>query len=232
MSRHRDPASARRRSLTDNDGMRLDHLSFAAGPDGLAGTAERIGGLLGATFLDGGVHPRFGTRNMVLPLADRTYVEIVEALDHPASDKAPFGQAVKARSAAGGGWLGWVAAVDDITAFEQRLGRAAVDGNRHRPDGVELRWRQIGVNGTIADPQLPFFVEWESPADQHPSVGADERFSLACLEIAGDPLRVSEWLGEPVESPLEDVKVEWVSPNGTPGVLAVHFQTPNGLVRF
>ena len=27
--------------------MRLDHLSFAAGPDGLAGTAQRIGGLLG-----------------------------------------------------------------------------------------------------------------------------------------------------------------------------------------
>ena len=27
--------------------MRLDHLSFAAGPDGLAGTAERLGGLLG-----------------------------------------------------------------------------------------------------------------------------------------------------------------------------------------
>ncbi|MCW2773730.1 MAG: hypothetical protein JWN91_2056, partial [Nocardioides sp.] len=33
--------------------MRLDHLSFAAGPDGLASTAQRIGGLLGKDFVDG-----------------------------------------------------------------------------------------------------------------------------------------------------------------------------------
>ena len=212
-------------------GMRLDHLSYAAGPDGLVGTAERLGRLLGREFTDGGVHPRFGTRNMTLPLADDTYLEVVEALDHPASDKAPFGQAVKARSSLGGGWLGWVVAVDDIASVEERLGRAAVIGSRHRPDGTELRWRQIGVNGLISDPQLPFFIQWESPTELHPSAGADGAFSLACLEIAGDPQRVSEWLGVTVEAPLEDIKVEWVAPHGTPGVIAVQVQTPTGLVR-
>lgn len=211
--------------------MRLDHLSFAAGPDGLVSTAQRIGGLLGRDFVDGGVHPRFGTRNMILPLAGETYLEVVEVLDHPASDKAPFGQAVRARSALGGGWLGWVVAVDDITVVERRLGREAVVGSRHRPDGTELRWKQIGVNGLIADPQLPFFIEWDSPAELHPSTGADDAFSLACLEIAGDPQRVSEWLGETVEAPLEDVKVEWAAPNGTPGIVAAQFQTPSGLIR-
>ena len=115
--------------------MRLDHLSYAAAPDGLAATARRIGGLLGKDFTDGGIHPRFGTRNMILPLADSTYLEIVEVLDHPASDKAPFGQAVRARSALGGGWLGWVVSVDDITEVERRLGRESAPGNRHRPDG-------------------------------------------------------------------------------------------------
>ena len=85
--------------------MRLDHLSFAAGPDGLAATVQRISDLLGEPFQDGGVHPRFGTRNRILPLRDDTYLEVVEVLDHPASDKAPFGQAVRARSADGGGWL-------------------------------------------------------------------------------------------------------------------------------
>lgn len=211
--------------------MRLDHLSFAAGPDGLASTAQRIGGLLGKDFVDGGVHPRFGTRNMILPLAGGTYLEIVEVLDHPASDKAPFGQAVRARSALGGGWLGWVVAVKDIAVVEQRLGREAVIGSRHRPDGTELRWRQIGVNGLIADPQLPFFIQWDTPSELHPSADADPAFSLACLEIAGDPQRVSEWLGETVEAPLEDVKVDWAAPNGTPGIVAAQFQTPNGLVR-
>ncbi len=153
---------------------------------------------------------------MILPMAADTYLEIVEVLDHPASDKAPFGQAVRARSALGGGWLGWVVAVDDIAVVEQRLGRQSVAGNRHRPDRTELLWRQIGVNGLIGDPQLPFFVQWQSPPELHPSAGADGRWSLACLEIAGDPRRVSEWLGETVEAPLEDVKVDWVAPHGTP----------------
>ena len=211
--------------------MRLDHLSFAAGPDGLAATAQRLGGLLGHDLVDGGVHPRFGTRNMTLPLAGGTYLEVVEVLDHPASDKAPFGQAVRARSALGGGWLGWVVAVDDIAPIEERLGRKAVLGNRHRPDGTELLWKQVGVNGLISDPQLPFFVEWISDPGLHPSGGAEGGWSLACLEIAGDPQRVSEWLGETVEAPLEDIKVEWVAPNGTPGIVAVQLQTPNGLVR-
>ena len=211
--------------------MRLDHLSYAAGPDGLASTAQRIGGLLGREFVDGGVHPRFGTRNMIMPLAGSTYLEIVEVLDHPASDKAPFGQAVRARSALGGGWLGWVVAVDDLAPHEERLGRSAANGNRHRPDGHELLWRQLGVRGLQADPQLPFFIQWEGDPGDHPSTGATGRIALKSLEIAGDPARVSDWLGQPVEHPLEDVDVDWVAPNGTPGLVAVTFETASGLVR-
>src|SRR4051795_12152960 len=134
--------------------MRLDHLSYAAGPDGMRATAARLSDLLGEPFVEGGIHPRFGTRNMVLPLCQGTYLEVVETLDHPASDKAPFGQAVKARSESGGGWLGWVVAVDDLAAIEARLGRPAVSGHRRRPDGVDLTWRQIGVLDLLDDPAL------------------------------------------------------------------------------
>lgn len=211
--------------------MRLDHIVFAAGPDGLVATADRLSKLLGEDFVDGGLHPRFGTRNRILPLTDGTYLEVVEVLDHPASDKAPFGQAVRARSELGGGWMGWVVSVEDITPLEERLGREAVKGNRHRPDGTELLWKQLGVKGLQSDPQLPYFVQWETDAALHPSTGSTGRISLEALEIAGDPARVTEWLGAPVEQPLEDVKVEWVAPNGTPGIVAVSFQTPNGLVR-
>jgi hypothetical protein len=211
--------------------MRLDHVSYAAGPDGLKSTAARIGALLGEDFRDGGIHPRFGTRNMVLPLTGGTYLEVVEVLDHPASDKAPFGQAVRARSALGGGWLGWVVSVDDISLIEEGLGRESVQGNRHRPDGFELRWRQIGVKGLQSDPQLPFFVQWESPAEQHPSTGATGGVRLATLEIAGDPKRVSDWLGHCADRPLDDFAVDWVAPHGTPGVVAVQFDTADGTVR-
>ena len=211
--------------------MRLDHVSYAVSNSELGSTVNRLGTLLGATFRDGGVHPRFGTRNFVLPLAGGSYVEVVAPLDHPATDSAPFGKAVKARAEEGGGWLGWVVGVDDIAPLEARLGRKAVNGNRHRPDGTELLWKQLGVKGLQADPQLPFFIEWDVAPTLHPSVGATGKVSLECLEIAGDPARVSEWLGQSVDAPLEAVKVEWVAPNGTPGIVAAQFQTPNGLVR-
>ena len=213
-------------------GMHLDHLSFAVGPDGLAGTTERLSGLLGESFVDGGIHPRFGTRNRVLPLTDGQYLEVVEVLDHPASDKAPFGQAVRARSEAGGGWLGWVVSVDDIGPVEKRLEREAVQGNRHRPDGVELRWKQLGVKGLQSDPQLPFFVQWETPASEHPSQGADRQ---ACRwrrsRSPVTPTGCRPGSDTPYEHRIGTFEVEWVAPNGTPGIVAATFATPNGPVR-
>lgn len=210
-------------------GMRVDHVSYAAEQDGLRATAERLSQRIGVEPVDGGIHPRFGTRNVILPLAHDRYVEIVEVLDHPASDKAPFGQAVRARSEAGGGWLGWVIAVDDISTVEHRIGREAVDGNRYRPDGVELKWRQVGVNGLISDPQLPFFVQW---ADQtvHPSVGAHTQVTIDGLQIAGDPERVREWLDLPPDRVSTVIDFTFVAPHGTPGLLAVTFDTPAGKV--
>jgi hypothetical protein len=211
--------------------MRLDHVVYAAEGDGLDATVARLSRMLGAPFADGGVHPRFGTRNKILPLAGGQYFEVVEVLDHPAVDKMPFGQAVRARSAEGGGWLGWVVAVDDIAPIEQRLGRASYQGHRTRPDGVELFWRQIGVTGLMNDPQLPFFVSWSIDPSIHPSVGASGDIALARLEIAGDPQRLADWLGQPESHPLEDVQVEWIALHGTPGLQAAHFSTPAGMVR-
>ena len=204
-------------------------MSYAAEHDGLQATAERLSKLIGVDPVDGGIHPRFGTRNVILPLAHDRYVEVVEVLDHPASDKAPFGQAVRARSENGGGWLGWVVAVDDIKPVEERIGRQSVEGNRHRPDGVELKWRQLGVKGLISDPQLPFFVQWEDRS-LHPSVGAHTEVTIEGLQIAGDPARVREWLDLPPEGTSTVIDFTFVAPHGTPGLLAVTFATPTGTV--
>ena len=209
--------------------MRLDHVSYAAAPGHLADVVQRIGAAVGAGFTDGGLHPRFGTRNFVLPLAGGTYLEVVGALDHPAADRAPFGQAVKARAEAGGGWLGWVVAVEDLAPVEERLGRPAVAGHRVRPDGFDLRWQQIGVLDLIADPQLPFFISWETGPDEHPSSGGG-RVAIERLELAGDPDTVTDWLGGPADHPLEDVAVDWVEAED-PGLVAVHFATARGTIR-
>jgi hypothetical protein len=209
--------------------MRLDHLSFAAGPDGLVETTRRLSADLGATFLDGGFHPRFGTRNAILPLTAGHYLEVVEVLDHPAADKAPFGQAVRARSEAGGGWLGWVVAVDDLGPIEQRIGRPPVDGHRHLPDGTTLEWQQLGVKDLQVDPQLPFFVRWLSDPAIHPSVNGHQ-IELLKIVLAGDRRRINDWLGGRFESVLRDVDVDWTQPNGRPGLVAAVFSTPRGEV--
>jgi Glyoxalase-like domain len=209
--------------------MHLDHLSFAAGPDGLEATARRLGAQLGVSFRDGGFHPRFGTRNRILPMTDRHYVEVVGVLDHPAAEKAPFGQAVRARSAEGGGWLGWVVAVDDLAPLERRIGRPAVEGHRHLPDGTVLTWHQLGIKDLLVDPQLPFFVKWSGDA-VHPSVGGRE-VELLKIEIAGDQERVNSWLGGPSEEILDDVDIEWCRPRSRTGLAAAIFSTPRGEVR-
>lgn len=211
--------------------MHVDHLTFAAGPEGLASTVNRLGRLLGEEFKDGGFHPRFGTRNNILPLTRGRYIEVAEVLDHPVAEKAVYGQAVRARSEVGGGWLGWVISVDDLTPIEQRLEREAVVGSRHFPDGRLLEWRQIGAKGLITDPQLPYFVTWKSPDDVLPSALPGD-ISLTTLEIAGSRHRVEEWIGHQLPDVFDGVNIEFTSPNGHPGINAAVFATPDkGLVR-
>jgi hypothetical protein len=180
--------------------MRMDHVSYASEHDGLAATTERIASALGVEAVKGGVHPRFGTRNMIIPLSGHKYLE------------------------------GWCVEVDDLAPFEERLGRAAVNGNRKFPDGRELVWKQIGILGLIADPQVPYMLKWEGDPELHPSNAYPSNVKMSALTIAGSAERVTEWLGVPVEKPLEDVAVNWLAPRGTPGILSVTFETATGAV--
>jgi hypothetical protein len=212
--------------------MQLDHLSYVAGPEGLGACAQRLGSWLGAGFRDGGIHPTFGTRNFVLPLAGGCYLEVVAPLDHPAADRAPFGRAVLDRSRAGGGWLAWVVRVADITSIEVRLDRPARHGHRRRPDGVVLSWWQLGIRDLTEDPQLPFFIQWESDDDHHPSVGGDQ-VALRRLEIAGEESTVDDYLGvSAARDPLDGVQVSWsTEADEDNGLVAAVFDTPRGEVR-
>ena len=213
--------------------MRLDHVSYVTSHDQLADTVQRLGSRLGSTFVDGGVHPRFGTRNFTLPLQNGHYIEVVCPLDHPASDASPFGKAVSRRAAEGGGWLTWVVAVDDVAAIETRLGRPAVDGHRTKPDGTDIRWKQIGVLGTLEDRQLPFFIEWIE--NHHPSTDGKAVAKIVKVEIAGDEATITDYLGSGTTQALGDnVEVVWLSPednDGENGIVAVHLNTPTGVVR-
>ena len=206
--------------------MRVDHIIFASGPQGIKADVACLAEQLGADSKEGGFHPRFGTRNCIIPLANSRYLEVVEVLDHPAAEKAPFGQAVRARSEMGGGWLGWAVSVDDIAPFEERLERAAVPGSRQFPDGRILEWRQLGVRGLMADPQLPFFLQWVSNVQLRPTA-LGSALRLTEIQISGSADRLSEWLGVPVNDSLDGVHLDLVAPNGHPGITQVTFESPS-----
>lgn len=206
--------------------MRLDHVSYACAPGQLAEVVQRIGSDLGAPFTDGGIHPSFGTRNFILPLAEGTYIEVVAALEHPAAEKAPFGRAVRQRAEEGGGWLAWVIAVDDISSVEKRLGRPSVPGHRIRPDGSELKWRQIGVLDLLDDPQMPYFIEWDALSEHPSSPGGEVR--LASIEMCGDERELAAWI-VPDGTPAS-MSVTWIEADDR-GIAACNFLTPRGFVR-
>ena len=211
--------------------MRLSNLTFAAGPDGLAPAVARLEDALGVSFRDGGFHPRFGTRNNILAVDGGRYLEVVEVLEHPAAEKAVFGQAVRARSELGGGWMAWVLQVDDMAPLEERLTRKAVHGSRLFPDGRRLEWDQIGIKGLLADPQLPFFVRWTSPEEVRPAALAPAPVDIVEIRLSGSPERVSEWIGIDELGPVFDgVALTFNSPNGHPGIEAVTFRCPKGIV--
>lgn len=212
--------------------MRLDHVSYVASHDELVDVVQRFGYSLGASFIDGGMHPSFGTRNFVLPLKNDMYIEIVCPLDHPATDKMPFGRAVTRRANIGGGWMTWVCSTKDIAPVEKRLGREAMEGHRRRPDGFDLKWKQIGLIEFIENPTRPFFIQWISEMNEHPSRAASSDLYISKIEIAADPGDINQYLGESNGHPLEEVEVEWLTPTQDEvGLVAVHVTTPNGTVR-
>ena len=161
--------------------MRLDHVSYVASHDQISDVVNRIGSQLGTSFVDGGIHPKFGTRNFTAPLLNKQYIEVVCPLDHPATDATPFGKSVKKKAEEGGGWLAWVLETESIEEIEKGLNRKAVVSSRIKPDGTKLEWYQIGVDDVLSNIKTNFFIKWIS--SNHPSADGTAKAILKNFEI-------------------------------------------------
>jgi hypothetical protein len=212
--------------MVQNCPMRLDHVSYVTSHDQLADTVQRLGSRLGTTFVDGGIHPRFGTRNFTAPLLDGKYIEVVCPLDHPATEQTPWGKAVSKKAQEGGGWLTWVFSTEDISPIEEKFGRKAVDGHRTRPDGTDLKWKQIGVKEITDSRELPFFIEWLT--EDHPSKDGSTVSKIEKIVISDKDQLSDSWFKEEILAALGDVTIEWVDPSTNDdqsGIVAVHLST-------
>jgi hypothetical protein len=212
--------------------MRLDHVSYVASHDQISDVVNRIGSQLGTAFIDGGIHPKFGTRNFTAPLLNGQYIEIVCPLDHPATDATPFGKAVKRKADSGGGWLTWVFSVSDISLIEDKFGRKAVEGNRRKPDGTELKWKQIGVNEITEEKDLPFFIQWL--VTNHPSSDGKAISKLKNIKIASNERLANSLFKESIDKSLGEYSIEWVdvkSNENLNGIISLKFEGPNGITQ-
>lgn len=171
----------------------IDHVIL-----GVADLEETAAALLERTGLgsvEGGRHPGRGTANRIVPLGSG-YVELLAVVDQAEALRSSWG--VWARSA-GEGLTAWCVAVPDMDARCDRLGLEPAAWSRIRPDGVELHWRLAGVEQALADPLLPFFIEWAVPAGLHPqAASAPHRTTptgIERLSLTGDAARLAAWLG-------------------------------------
>ena len=212
--------------------MRLDHVSYVTSHDQLADTVQRLGSRLGTTFVDGGIHPRFGTRNFTAPLLDGKYIEVVCPLDHPATEQTPWGKAVSKKAQEGGGWLTWVFSTEDISPIEEKFGRKAVDGHRTRPDGTDLKWKQIGVKEIEESRELPFFIQWLT--EDHPSKDGKAVAKISKIIMIDEKQLQDSWFKDEITSSLAEVEIDWIEStnnDGEKGIIMIEFTTPEGIKK-
>jgi hypothetical protein len=217
--------------MVQNSTMRLDHVSYVTSHEQLADTVQRLGSRLGSTFVDGGIHPRFGTRNFTCALKNGQYIEVVCPLDHPATEQTPWGKAVSKKANEGGGWFTWVFSTEDIAPIEEKFGRKAVEGHRTRPNGTDLKWKQIGVKEIVEAPEFPFFIEWLT--QDHPAQDGQPVASISKIVIADEKKLAGSWFSDEILSSLEKVELAWVDPvsqDGQVGITEVMFTVNNSQV--
>jgi hypothetical protein len=148
----------------------LDHILL--GCSDLTRGIDFVAQHTGVRAAFGGVHPGRGTRNALLSLGEKHYLEII-ALD-PLQSGAPdhYGLAKLPEPRL----VGWAAHPGNLNSFATRLRDADIafdgpnPGSRKRPDGRLLQWKTLNLKDD-RDGLLPFFIEWSADT-VHPSVDA------------------------------------------------------------
>jgi hypothetical protein len=174
----------------------VDHVLIAVAD--LEDAAREFEARYGLASVEGGHHPGWGTANRIVPLGG-AYLELVAILDEQQAAHNPLGQWIGRVRPAPTAMLGWAVRSDDLDSAAGRLGLMPLPGFRETRDGSTLRWRLAGLEQAVAEPSLPFFIEWAEgtpfPGDiavRHPA-GAVE---IARLDLTGDPDRLRSWLGD------------------------------------
>ncbi len=140
----------------------IDHILIAV--DDLE-IASEVYENLGFQVLQGGTHPKMGTHNALVPLADGSYLELIGIWDHALAEQ--FSPSVAAAMRQNNRLAAFALASDDLDADVAAI-RArgfeisdAREGERERPDGQRVAWR----TAFSPDTRFPFLIQDVTPRE-------------------------------------------------------------------
>lgn len=131
----------------------------------------------------GGRHPGAGTRNALVSLGKRTYLEIMG----PDPEAATGSSKTRLGALASLTPVGWAIGTTTLAQDAVRLRDVGFEtgtpsqGSRVQPDGLVLRWTSLSVR--LPDTRhSPFFIEWDRDT-RHPASTSPPRCRLEALMI-------------------------------------------------
>jgi hypothetical protein len=130
----------------------------------------------------GGSHPGRGTRNALVSLGGRHYLEIIAP--DPAQAGVADELAASLKKLMAPRLITWAAASTNLEVTLSRFDAEKVThsparpGSRKRLDGRELSWRTTGVESEFGE-LIPFFIDWGTTP--HPSADAPSGARLVAL---------------------------------------------------
>ncbi len=208
----------------NQEALELDHLLYAT-PDVDATVAE-LEDRFGVEFRPGGRHPAWATRNRILPLGDRLYLEVIGP-DHDAP--APERPRILGLDTLAAPSLRWWAVrpfLLPLTCGEfETAGYVPgeiIQGRRELEAGGELAWQMTDPHTRLLDGLLPLVIDWEYDS-AHPGDDSTPGVNLSDFRLEHPDHAV---LG-PV---FENLRLQPVHAADSPALVA-RFDTPNGVVE-
>jgi glyoxalase-like protein len=203
----------------------VDHLLLGvADLDRGIAWVERLTGVKPAV---GGTHPGAGTRNALISLGGRQYLEIIA----PDPGQPSYNFHIDVRTLDEPRLITWAATTTDVNEIAKQAREAGHqifgprDGSRARPNGKVLKWKTVGVVnkfGLGGVEPVPFFIEWAADS-LHPSQDSPKGCELQSFEIEHpNPVGMSEM--------LKKLGIEAKVRQGKEARLAAALRTPKGKV--
>jgi len=200
----------------------LDHLVYAT-PD-LETTCRDLEIRLGVRASAGGQHPGRGTRNALISIGPRAYLEIIGP-DSLQPETRPVWFGIDQLTAPK--LVTWAVRIGRLEAFVKEISPNAKvgivrSGSRKTPEGATLSWQ-------LTEPQLvqgvglvPFLIEWNSR--QHPADSAITGPRLV-------QLRIEHPEPELIRKQLNSLRLEVEIEQGSSPALVAIFEGANDLIE-